>query len=125
LPITYRIDTKNKIVYTTASGELTDDHLLEHKQKLIQDPLFQPGMKELSDARTVTELKVTNAGIVKFAKQDEADSGLLDGYRLAIVVDSDLTFGMARMYEALTKESLPGLRVFRDLGEAQQWLQIE
>jgi hypothetical protein len=59
MPITYRIDTKQGLVLTAATGVLTDDELLEHKRALAADPTFSPGMRQLSDVRGVERLAVT------------------------------------------------------------------
>jgi len=41
---------------------------------------------------------------------------------LAIVTDSEVTFGMARMYQILSEPLPVQIGVFRTLGEATAWL---
>jgi hypothetical protein len=43
--------------------------------------------------------------------------------RTALVVSTPMDFGMARMYGALAQKVDPDFSVFRDLGEAEAWLQ--
>ena len=44
-------------------------------------------------------------------------------HRTALVVSTPVDFGMARMYGALAQKVDPDFSVFRDLGEAEAWLQ--
>ena len=42
--------------------------------------------------------------------------------KLAIVVHSDFSFGMSRMYEMLSDRLPQSIMVFRDYAKAEQWL---
>ncbi len=55
--------------------------------------------------------------------QDEADAAKLEGCRLAIVASEDLVYGMARMYEMQVGALPPSVGVFRDMAEAEAWLE--
>ncbi|MFQ5875361.1 MAG: hypothetical protein ACE5JL_16395 [Dehalococcoidia bacterium] len=122
MPITYCIDSVLGLVRTTASGVLTDEELLEHKRALMRDRTFKPGMKELSDVRTVERLEVTPEGVRRLVAVDEAHASRLGDYKLAIVTDGDIVFGMARMYQSLTRENLQNVGVFREIEDAKAWL---
>ncbi len=124
MPISYRIDRERKLVLTTATGVLTDDELLDHKQALIGDPEFEPGMRELSDVRTIERLAVTPAGVRKMVALDQEHLDRLGDYRLAIVAPADASFGTARMYQMLTEANVQNIGVFRDMAEAEQWLEV-
>ena len=123
MPISYRILPEKNLVMTRAHGVLREDELLAHKRTLLADPEFRPGMRELSDVRDVEKLDVSPAGIRSFVIQDEADAPKLEGYRLAIVASEDLVYGMARMYEMQAETLPPSVRVFRDLAEAEAWIE--
>ena len=92
MPIQYDIDEEMGVIRTTASGRLTDEELLEHKRTLLSDARFRPGMRELSR------------------------------HQLALLVPTDLVFGMGRMYEQRTEGNTGGVEIFRDEAEAQRWL---
>jgi len=47
-----------------------------------------------------------------------------DGSRRAVVVTSDVLFGMARMYQILRDEPTDELEIFRTLDDAIRWLGI-
>lgn len=125
MPISYRIDVERNLVLTTASGTLTDDDVLQFKARLVRDPDFRPGMKELSDIRNITRLDVTAAGIRAMVEQDQRDRAVVASHRLALVVSKDLDFGMARMYQTLTESTMKNVGVFRDIDKANAWLQSE
>jgi hypothetical protein len=118
MPITYRVDLAASVVLTTATGALTDQDVLRHKQALLDDPAVRPDMAELSDVRGVSALEVTPEGIRMFTAFDRSageDSG-----RLAIVASKDFAFGTARMYQMRGPEDRVG--VFRCIDEARAWL---
>lgn len=125
MPITYRIDRQRGIVWTHATGVLTDAELLAHKRRLINDPDFRPGMRELSDVREIERLEVTPKGISRFVAQDKTDETQLGDHRLAIVASENVVYGMARMYQSLTDGSPRNVMVFRNPTEAKTWLEID
>jgi hypothetical protein len=47
------------------------------------------------------------------------------GARRALVVTSDVVFGMARMYQILRDESPDELEIFREMDGALQWLGVD
>lgn len=124
MPITYRIDEENGVVFTTGSGVLTEAELLLHKKKVIADPRFKPGFVELSDVRSIADLEITASGLERFVAQDDSDADRLKGFRLAIVVSGALEFGMGAMYEMMSRENNRDVRIFRDLSLARDWLQL-
>lgn len=125
MPISYRIDVERGLVLTTASGTLTDDDILQLKDRLVRDPDFTPGMKELSDIRNIDALDVTPAGIRAMVQQDGKDSERITFQRLALVLSDDVAFGMARMYQTLTGSRMANVGVFRDIEQAKAWLQLK
>ena len=124
MPIKYSIDEDLGVVFTTASEVLTEDELLEHKRKLVADPNFKPGFVELSDVRFISDLVISPSGLDMFVAQDVSDAERLKGFKLAIVVSGALEFGMGSMYEMMSRENNANVRIFRDLGQAKEWLQI-
>lgn len=125
MPITYDIDETLGVVRTLVTGRLTDEQLIAHKHRLLADPRFTPGMKELSDVRGVEAMEVTPRGIAAAVSFDSSHSSKLDGHRLALLVPTDLVFGMARMYEMSTEGNTGGVQVFRSEDEALGWLEAE
>lgn len=86
-------------------------------------PDFKPGMDALWDLQAASFDELNQAELLKMmefvaAHQDQRGAG----YKVAIVVGSDLQFGFARMYE-LMSYSLPSRKlIFRDIRSAFKWL---
>lgn len=125
MPISYRIDVERNLVLTTASGTLTDDDIVQHKARLVRDPDFNSAMKELSDIRGIDQLDVTPGGVAAMVQQDIRDSAAVASHKLALVVSKEVAYGMARMYQTLTKSNIEAVGVFRDIDEARAWLQLK
>jgi hypothetical protein len=124
MPRADRIDPQLGVIRTEATGVLTDHEILEHKRTLLDDPAFEPNMKELSDVRGVERLQVSPAGVRRFAAFDAEHAQQLGDYKMALVVSADVAFGMARMYQAFADEEMDSIGVFRDMREAASWLGI-
>ncbi len=67
---------------------------------------------------TVDDFKMTSTGIRVLAERNPFS----EGSRRAIVVDSELSYGMVRMYQLLTDQHAHDLTVFKDLKKARAWL---
>ena len=125
MPISYRIDVERNLVLTTGSGTLTDNDIIQFKARLLQDPDFKPGMKELSDIRGIDQLDITPSGVQAMVQQDARHSAEVASHKLALVVSKEVAYGMARMYQTLTQSNIETVGVFRDIDEARAWLQLK
>lgn len=124
MTISYRIDPDQGIVLTEASDVLTVRELMAHKQALLNDPQFRPGLKELSDVRQVDQLAVTPDDLRALAAFDHKHAAVLSEHKLALLVPNDYVFGMARMYQLLSESGGDNVMVFREEGEARRWLEL-
>lgn len=125
MPISYQIDEEHNLVLTTGSGVITDEDILQHKNRLLSDPNFKPGMRELSDLRGIERLDVTPDGVMKMVQHDETHAPEVTAHRLAIVASKDVVYGMARMYQSLTEQIVVNVRIFRDFEAARAWLEAD
>ena len=57
-------------------------------------------------------------------EQDDADADILKNYKLAIVVSGALEFATGAVYEMMSLEHGTNVRIFRDLDQAKEWLDI-
>jgi hypothetical protein len=120
MPLTYRIVSEERLVLTEGSGVLTDADVLAHKERLLSDPAFQPGMRELSDIRAIERIAVTPEGVRAMVDYDRRAG--VAAHRLALVVSQEVAFGMARMYQLVGAREDQSVGVFRSIDEAMQWL---
>ncbi|MHC4342590.1 MAG: STAS/SEC14 domain-containing protein [Planctomycetota bacterium] len=108
-------------VFTEASGVLTDSDVIEFEKGLRDDPEFEPDFRQLADCRAIDEIGMTREGV----EEASSRSPFSHGSRRALVVGSDVAFGMARMFENLRHEARDEIRVFREAEEARRWLGLE
>jgi hypothetical protein len=118
MPVGYLIDEAHEIVLSRGWGVVADPDLLLHARTLSRDARFAPHYHQLTDARDVSRLDVTAAGVETLANVVPFGAGA----RRAIVAGSDAAFGMARMFEMLRGTKEDEIFVFRDMDAALRWL---
>lgn len=121
MPVTYRIDVENGVVVTAASGSPTAQDILACRATMAADPDFSPDMKQLVDMTQLDKVLASSADLRQLAEADPFSTGALR----AIVAESDVTFGVGRMYELLVEKPGAVVKVFRDISDARAWLGIE
>ena len=121
MPGSYLIDVPKGLVFSRGWGMLTDAELHWHAETLGADPRFDPGFRQICTFLDVTETRVTPEGVRALAQMHpwRPDS------RRAVVVPSDLTFGLARMFEAHVRADPDQFRVFRTIGPAYEWVGLD
>ncbi len=124
MPMSYSIDPEARLVRIVGSGRLTDDEMVQCVSALRADPKLEPDMSTLSDMRDI-EVAFTPEGVERMVDAMEATAERRSQARAAIVVGSDVAFGMGRMFEMQSEErTAPSFRIFRDMDAAREWLGI-
>ena len=114
-----KIDSIARVVTLTVSGNLGDEELLRLADDLAKVPDIEPDFSLLIDLRQANGQNVTSAGVRRLVTRPLVLSA---ASRRAVVVPSDLGFGMARMYEMLREDRGGAARVFRDYDQARRWV---
>jgi hypothetical protein len=122
MPVTYRIDPAQKIVYTTFEGEVTDQQFVQHARKIGSDPEIDHSFVELIHADTSSTKGVTGSGLRETADALKVSTAIR---KIGIVASHNVDFGLARMVELLADESLIEIQVFREQADARSWLGVE
>jgi hypothetical protein len=122
MPVSYAIDKQKRLVVTRAWGACTAADALEFRRRILQDDDFDPGFDQLADFTAATTIDVTPADVRMLAGANifSPDS------RRAIVVEGQLAFGLARIFETL--RGLRGdrhVRVFHTRDEALSWIFVK
>ena len=121
MPTSYRIDPAAGVVFVTLEGRVTDQDMLEGQWQLAGDPAFRPTMRQCVDARGVTDLSVTAAGVRELAK----GSIFAPESRRAIIAGSATIYGYGRMFQILRDVSGDVIKVFWTVEDAHRWLGLE
>ncbi len=101
MPFEYRIDTHLGVVFFTAKEPITDEELIAAVRAVNADPLFDPGMRLLSDYSAVSLGQISSASTKECGRINRFSRGS----RCAIVLRNALQYGMYRMYSAYTSLS--------------------
>lgn len=121
MPLYHRVDPVRGIVRVEVRG--TPD-LAEEKgiyQRFLRDPDYRPGMPILVDDRG-REGMVDPAEVRSLAAAVSDSQVALRGTRCALLVGSDVQYGMSRVWAARAESSGMIVEVFRDEAEALRWL---
>lgn len=102
-------------------------HLLENPGRILTgfslytsysgSPKYQ-----LWDLSNVKKILLSNEDIVAFTKQDAAAAKINSNMIIAIVASSDLIYGLSRMWEANSDSSPFKSMVFRNIEDAEKWI---
>lgn len=115
------------LVVVVFEGFIESDEFANGLTPLIGGAEFRLLPKALVDATRAEGTSVESALVHNAALKARADVDphLSDSdSKLAIVATRDEFFGLGRMYEMLRDESSMEVRVFRQLDEAERWLEL-
>jgi hypothetical protein len=119
MPVFYKIDKEHRLVMTMGSGVFGLAAMLAHQDQLLADPDFDPSYSQLLDFTHVTKVDIDAEDVRKLA----ARSVFWPCARRAILVNTDIEYGFARMFEMLRENAgEKGIRVFRNLDDALAWV---
>ncbi len=123
LPATYTIDVASDVVRVECFGVFTNQDMLDCLARLYNDSARRPGMPSLVDCRGVERMLVTPSGVqaavmVEVTMVDRRQPP----WAVAVIAPQDEVFWMARTYEVLRAGSPESVRVFRQSGAAERWL---
>ena len=121
-----KMDPEKDCRYHTVTGELTLVRLKNALSAVYARPGFRYDQSSLWDLRKATTQHVSAAEVQSIAALVKKHWAGSEAARSALVVSTDLDYGMARMYEMLMEGEIgPRVKVFRDMEEAKAWLECE
>ena len=127
--VSHRIDHDNKIVITTFAPEeatlkLFLDSFANYQEEMKYLPDFRE-FNELVDFRPIISINIKASELQQLSSFTVATDKRDKVTRLALLVDSNHAFTLAKVYEMLRNLS-PGskkqVKVFRDMDTAYAWL---
>ncbi len=121
MPIKHSVDVEKGLMLVHRWGDISTQDEIKACQDRARDPLVVPGIKVLVDCTEVDPPDSTET--IKYIADCSASLArdLVCG-PVAIVVSSDVEYGMARMYMAYTDLAHPDTQVFLSREEALKWL---
>ena len=120
MPATFVIDHQQRLVRSKAWGVLVDADLAASQKGLREDKQFDPSFRQIWDMSEVTDLQLTGRQVQMLA----FTSPFAPDAQRAVVVNSDVAYGMARMYALMGDRDPERFQIFRDLPSALRWLGV-
>ncbi|HXF59791.1 MAG TPA: hypothetical protein VN539_08195 [Candidatus Saccharimonadales bacterium] len=121
MPGSYWIEAERRLVFTRGWGVLTDDELLAHARTLRADSRFVRSYGQIVDFRELSKVEVTSDGIILLARQNPFPPEA----RRAVVVSTDLVFGMTRMFQGHMEATSEQFGIFREIEPAYEWVGLD
>jgi hypothetical protein len=119
VPVSYRFEPARNLVVSRAWGVLTDDDILAHYKRLVEDPGFKPTFRQLCNMGEVTRIEATTELLRRLARQ----SIFFPGTQRAFVAVQDSHYGLTRMFQAFCELEGTRVEIFRDTASAEAWLE--
>jgi len=123
----HKIDNDNQLIVTTWEGDASDIEFIEaikEYQINIQSNPDYINYNEIVDCSKITKLKLTSSGIKTIGTIASSTDSENINKKLALIVSSNLAFGLARMYQAyrsFAKSANKEIRVFKNNDDAINW----
>lgn len=120
MPVSYLIDRDRHLVTLRVVGDLDEAMIRDVERNLTADPAYDRDFDHILDVREGRNLIGSSAVLREMAARPIVNPGV----RRAIVTESLLAYGMARLFQAV--HDAMGLqdeiRIFRGMDEAHAWL---
>jgi len=125
MPIEYRIDHQNRIVFAKGLGVMTDADVFGYQQEVWSRPEVE-GYNELVDMDSVTRIDLPSTDrVAALAMKSAIMDSRFYASKFAIVASQDVSFALGRMFQAyreMDPRSTKQVEVFRSLDQALNWL---
>lgn len=118
--VSYRIDPDRRLIVVTYIGAVTFADIVATQQMARADPAFDPAFGVLMDGLHADFSALTAQDLAKIASRTPSSQG----GRRAIVVNTQLNYGLARMFGSISEtqgRNFP-VALFDNLEDALRWL---
>jgi len=120
--VTRTLDPEKHILYTTITGQITVAEVRADMMRLTAVPGYTPDMPGIIDMRGATA-GLTSDELRQIADTIKSNPKVVSGARRALLVSSDLMYGLYRMFAAYVSDGTIEYQVFRDKEKALAWVE--
>ena len=121
MPISHRIDRELGLLTVVGTGAIRDEDLSAYKDSLMSDPELRHVTRELSDFRG-TSFSISTKGLPDVARLHEEIFAGGASTKCAVLVSSNLQYGLVRVYAQCIGRQGHEVAPFRTMAEAREWL---
>ena len=110
-------------IIASGKGVVTGSEIKEVNDIIYESPeKIEKIVYQICDLTNVSDISLSTSEIEEIAMQDKKASEINPNMFIAVVGETDLVFGLSRMWEAFTYEYPFEAMVFREMEDAQQWI---
>jgi hypothetical protein len=119
----WTVDDEGRFVVVRTSGQFSPEDHGRMVRDVVNRPFWSPGRDALFDHRALMLEGQAFPAISKAADTHRRFDDEIGTGRAAIVMPSEDMFGVGRMFEEMAGDAVSArLRIFRDEGQAREWL---
>jgi hypothetical protein len=107
------------------TGVITGKELIANNEHILATKRYESVRWLIVDETATTAMEVSPEEVRTLKRLDDRLAAVLPELVTAVVVPTNFAFGMARMWEIMTERPGWSVGVFRDMGEAKQWVRGE
>ena len=115
---------KQKLILATGFGIVTAKDVISHLDSLATEKKYIAPMKKLVDYRNIESIIISPEEADIIARRKDELNNKFSNERCAFISPGDLTFGTARVHQALVESVDINTAVFRNIEEALEWLDV-
>jgi hypothetical protein len=121
-----KVDPEHSLFIVETQGDATVEGILAFLDDIIAHPAWRSGLPILLDHRGLGLHNISAKGVEQVSDYFTSISDVLGDGKLAMVMNRDVDFGIARAWENITMDRT-SMRtyVFRGLDEARAWVLLE
>jgi L-2-hydroxyglutarate oxidase LhgO len=119
MPVTFEVDHATQRVMVTATGDVRVEDMAALVAQLAGQGVFGYGQRFDARGAAILLTAEETRRIVPLIARLREEHGQA---RTAFIADSDVSFGMARMYATLSADTDSGFMVYRTIEEGDAWL---
>lgn len=124
MPVDTIISKEKNLIVHTLTGTMDLSVIVNTISKTLDDPEYQVGMNAIWHFCDTSEVKLSPEDLMyaaEYAGKKMDKSG--KAYKLALVAEEDLSYGLTRVYEAWrSEESTATIQSFRFIDDAFAWI---
>ena len=120
MPIVHTIDPERRVVQSRLWDVVTETDAWGSAAALMNDPSFDPTFAQLADMREMKQVEVDQNTVRELAVMRI----FAPESKRALVVASDLQYGIGRMTTSYAEAGDQQIAIFRTVAEAERWLGI-
>ncbi len=125
MPIEVQYTQDNIGLVFCAVGKVTGKEIIDTQSSIYRTQKFTNLRYWIVDRSRCTEYEVSADEVDQIAAMDNAAAKKNPKLLMALVAETDLQFGVSRMYEALVDENGFKTMSFRDRESAEMWIKRE